>query len=215
MPPVLSRRYAEAFAYAEALHARQVRKGTNVPYLSHLMSVSALVLEDGGDEDEAIAGLLHDAVEDQGGRPTLEEIHRRFGEKVARIVLACSDSDAEPKPPWRERKERYVAHIRNADAEVRRVSSADKLHNARSILADYRVIGDALFDRFTASKDETLWYYRSLVDAFRSAGPSRLVLELDLVVTELRRLAEGSKSTASEPQSSATLFVGPLRESKS
>ncbi len=199
MPPVLSRRYAEAFAYAEALHARQVRKGTNVPYLSHLMSVSALVLEDGGDEDEAIAGLLHDAVEDQGGRPTLEEIQRRFGEKVARIVLACSDSEAEPKPPWRERKERYVAHIRHADAEVRRVSSADKLHNARSILADYRVIGDALFDRFTASKDETLWYYRSLVEAFRSAGASRLVLELDLVVTELGRLAEGSKSTASTP----------------
>ena len=142
MPPVLSRRYAEAFAYASALHARQVRKGTNVPYLSHLMSVSALVLEDGGDEDEAIAGLLHDAVEDQGGRPTLEEIERRFGEKVARIVLACSDSETEPKPPWRERKERYVAHIRHAEADVRRVSSADKLHNARSILADYRVIGD-------------------------------------------------------------------------
>jgi len=194
MPSVLSHRYAEAFAYAEALHARQVRKGTNVPYLSHLMSVSALVLEDGGDEEEAIAGLLHDAVEDQGGRATLEEIRRRFGEKVARIVLACSDSDAEPKPPWRERKERYVAHIRHADAEVRRVSSADKLHNARSILADYRMIGDALWGRFTASKDETLWYYRSLVAAFRSAGAGRLVEELDLVVTELERLAEESTS---------------------
>jgi GTP pyrophosphokinase len=108
-------------------------------------------------------------------------------------VLACSDSDAEPKPPWRERKERYVAHIREADASVRRVSSADKLHNARSILADYRVIGDALFDRFTAGKDETLWYYRSLVEAFRSAGAGRLVEELGLVVAELGRLAEGSK----------------------
>jgi GTP pyrophosphokinase len=197
MPPVLSRCYAEAFAYAEALHARQVRKGTNVPYLSHLMSVSALVLEDGGDEDEAIAGLLHDAVEDQGGRPTLEEIRRRFGENVARIVLACSDSETEPKPPWRERKERYLAHLRHADASVRRVSSADKLHNARSILADYRVIGDALWGRFTAGKDDTLWYYRSLVEAFRSAGAGRLVEELSLVVAELGRLAEGSRSIAS------------------
>jgi (p)ppGpp synthase/HD superfamily hydrolase len=187
--PLLTGRFAEAFAYAADLHALQIRKGTNVPYLSHLMSVAALVLEDGGDEDEAIAGLLHDAVEDQGGAPTLEEIHRRFGEKVARIVSACTDSDTVPKPPWRERKERYLAHIREAPADVRRVSSADKLHNARSILADYHVVEDAVWGRFTASREETLWYYRSLTSAFRAAGGGRLVEELDLVVSELERLA--------------------------
>jgi (p)ppGpp synthase/HD superfamily hydrolase len=192
MPQVLTNRFAEAFAYAEALHSRQIRKGTRIPYVSHLMSVAALVLEDGGDEDEAIAGLLHDAVEDQGGQPTLDEIRRRFGERVARIVWGCTDSDVVPKPPWRERKERYVAHIREAEPEVRRVSSADKLHNARSILADYRVLGDELWSRFTASKDETLWYYRSLVEAFRAAGGGRLVNELDIVVSKLERLARPS-----------------------
>jgi (p)ppGpp synthase/HD superfamily hydrolase len=189
MPPVLTNRFAEAFAYAATLHARQSRKGTDVPYLSHLMSVAALVLEDGGDEDEAIAGLLHDAVEDQGGKPTLEEIRRLFGEKVARIVDGCTDSDVTPKPPWRERKERYVGHLRQAAADVRRVSSADKVHNARSILTDYRVMGDALWSRFTAGKEETLWYYRSLLDAFRVAGGGRLVEELDLLVNELERLS--------------------------
>jgi (p)ppGpp synthase/HD superfamily hydrolase len=194
MLPVLTNRFAEAFAYAATLHARQIRKGANIPYLSHLMSVAALVLEDGGDEDEAIAGLLHDAVEDQGGQPTLEEIRRRFGEKVARIVSACTDSDTVPKPPWRERKERYLAHVRHAPADVRRVSSADKLHNARSILTDYRVIGDELWSRFTASKEETLWYYRSLLEAFRGAGGGRLVEELDLVLVELERLTKGVRS---------------------
>jgi (p)ppGpp synthase/HD superfamily hydrolase len=189
VPPVLTPRFAEAFAYAARLHAQQVRKGTTVPYLSHLMSVAALVLEDGGDEDEAIAGLLHDAVEDQGGKPTLVEIERLFGARVARIVLGCTDSDVVPKPPWRERKERYVAHLAHAEPDVRRVSSADKLHNARSILTDYRVVGDALWSRFTAGKDETLWYYRSLVSAFRAAGGGRLVDELDLVVSELERRA--------------------------
>jgi (p)ppGpp synthase/HD superfamily hydrolase len=192
MPPVLTSRFAEAFSYASVLHARQTRKGTDIPYLTHLMSVSALVLEDGGDEDEGIAGLLHDAVEDQGGEPTLEEIRRLYGDKVARIVQGCTDSVTQPKPPWRERKERYVAHIRHAPADVRRVSSADKLHNARSILADYRSLRDDLWKRFTASKSETLWYYRSLVESFRSAGGGRLVDELDLVVSELERLAQAS-----------------------
>jgi len=188
VPPVLTNRFAEAFAYAATLHARQVRKGANIPYLSHLMSVAALVLEDGGDEDEAIAGLLHDAVEDQGGKPTLEEIRRRFGEKVARIVDGCTDSDTVPKPPWRERKERYVAHVRHAAADVRRVSSADKLHNARSILANYRELGDELWSRFNGGKEGTLWYYRALVGAYRASGESSLVDELERVVVELERV---------------------------
>jgi (p)ppGpp synthase/HD superfamily hydrolase len=188
MRPVLTPRFVEAFAYTAALHADQVRKGASVPYLSHLMSVAALVLEDGGDEDQAIAALLHDAVEDQGGKPTLEEIHRRFGGKVARIVEGCTDSDTVPKPPWRERKERYVARMRHADLEVRRVSSADKLHNARSILSDYRQVGDSVWSRFSASRDEVLWYYRSLIDGFRASGGGPLVEELELVVGELERL---------------------------
>jgi GTP pyrophosphokinase len=188
MGDLLGPRYVEAFAYAARLHARQIRKGSGIPYLTHLMSVSALVLEDGGDEDEAIAGLLHDAVEDQGGQPTLEDIRARFGEKVARIVDGCTDADVIPKPPWRQRKERYIAHLAEAAADVRRVSAADKLHNARSILADYRVHGEAVFDRFTAGKDDTLWYYRSLVAAFRETGGGRLVDELERAVGELSSL---------------------------
>jgi (p)ppGpp synthase/HD superfamily hydrolase len=185
----LGPRFVEAFAFAARLHQEQRRKGADIPYLSHLMSVAALVLEDGGDEDEAIAGLLHDAVEDQGGRPTLEEIRARFGDRVARIVEGCTDSEVVPKPPWRERKERYLEHLRHAEADVRRVSSADKLHNARSILTDYRRRGDEVFDRFTAGKDETLWYYRSLVAAFGETGGGRLADELARVVAELGRAA--------------------------
>jgi len=197
MPQILTSRFADAFAYAAELHGRQTRKGTSIPYVSHLMSVAALVLEDGGDEDEAIGGLLHDAAEDQGGEATLAEIKRRFGDKVARIVDGCTDSVTKPKPPWRERKERYVAHIREAGADVRRVSSADKLHNARSILADYRILGDGIFDRFTASRSETLWYYRALVESFRAAGGGRLVDELDRVVSEIEDLSRGRGREAS------------------
>lgn len=187
--PKLSPRFEHALQFAARLHADQERQGTQIPYMAHLMSVAALVLEDGGDEDEAIAALLHDAVEDQGGQPTLEEIRRRFGERVARIVDGCTDTDTVPKPPWRQRKEQYLVHIPYTPADVRRVSSADKLHNARAILADFRRVGDALWERFKGDKEGTLWYYRSLVTAFREAGSGLIVEELDRVVTELERLA--------------------------
>src|SRR5262249_27252192 len=134
--PILSDRFADAFQYALALHRNQARKDTPIPYLSHLMSVSGLALELGASEDEAIAALLHDAVEDQG--VTVEEISQRFGKTVAMIVEGCTDTDKVPKPPWRARKESYIAHVRSAPASVRLVSSCDKLHNARSIVADYR-----------------------------------------------------------------------------
>ena len=183
--PLLTERFRAALDYAARLHERQVRKGSGVPYLSHLLSVSALVLEDGGDEDEAIAGLLHDAVEDQGGRATLQEIRRRFGDRVARLVEGCTDADSVPKPPWRERKERYVAHIAQAPADVRRVSSADKVHNARSILADLRRSGDSVWSRFTADRSSVLWYYRALTEAFRAAGGGFLAEELARVVAEI------------------------------
>ncbi len=186
----ISPRFEQALVYATRLHAEQRRKGTNVPYVAHLLAVASLALEHGASEDEAIAALLHDAVEDQGGVQTLEEIRRRFGETVAAIVSACTDSTTIPKPPWRARKEAYVAHLRHASASVRLVSACDKLHNARSILRDYRVLGEALWERFTGRKDGTLWYYRALVRAFQEGGPTPLADELDRVVSEIERLAE-------------------------
>ena len=150
--------------------------------------MAALVLEQGGDEDLAIAALLHDAVEDQGGPATREVIRARFGDRVTAIVDGCTDADTQPKPPWRARKEAYLAHLPDASADVRLVSAADKLHNARSVLADYRQVGDALWARFRGGKVGTLWYYRALVTAYRAAGSSPLVEELDRTVTELERL---------------------------
>jgi (p)ppGpp synthase/HD superfamily hydrolase len=185
----LSSRFEDAFKYAFELHARQTRKGGDIPYIAHLLGVTALVLEDGGDEDEAIAALLHDAVEDQGGRETREEIQRRFGAHVARIVDGCTDADETPKPPWRDRKLRYIEHIRHATPEVRRVSLADKLHNARTILRDFRRCGDDVWDRFTGGKEGTLWYYQTLVQSYQGSGGSYLLEELKRVVAELQHLS--------------------------
>jgi GTP pyrophosphokinase len=183
----LSPRFVRAFRLAARLHAGQGRKGTEVPYLAHLMGVASLVLEAGGDEDLAIAALLHDAVEDCGGKPTLRLIRRQFGHRVARVVEECTDADTIPKPPWRERKERYLAHLPRASVDGRLVSAADKLHNARAILADYRLAGDAVWERFKGGRDGTLWYYRSLVDTFRALGTDRVVEELARTVDELER----------------------------
>ena len=181
----LTRRFVDALAYATEIHTGQSRKGTAVPYVSHVLGVCSLVLEDGGGEDEAIAALLHDAVEDGGGQPVLEEIRRRFGDRVAEIVWACSDTDETPKPPWKVRKARYIDHVREAGPDARRVSCADKLHNARSILRDYRMLGERLWARFSASGDDNLWYYRALVEAFRQPDRSPLFEELARVVGEL------------------------------
>ena len=189
----LTARFTRAVDYAARLHARQKRKGTERPYLAHLLGVASIVLEHGGDEDAAIAALLHDAVEDQGGRPRLGEIRRKFGARVARIVDGCTDAYTIPKPPWRERKLKYLQHLPHASAEVHLVSAADKLHNAREILADYRQVVEALWGRFQGGKEGTLWYYRALVEAFRSTGATPLVEELDRVVTELERLASRSR----------------------
>lgn len=181
----LTSRFVEALAYATDVHQGQLRKGTAVPYVSHPLAVCSLVLEDGGSEDEAIAALLHDAVEDGGGRERLDDIRKRFGDRVADIVWGCSDTDQVPKPPWKERKLRYIEHVRQASAAVRRVSCADKVHNARAILRDYRLLGERLWERFSSSGDETLWYYRELLAAFRGAGSGPLVEELARVVGEL------------------------------
>jgi (p)ppGpp synthase/HD superfamily hydrolase len=192
---VLSNRFEEALIFATRLHARQVRKASSIPYVSHLLIVAGMVLEQGGDEDTAIAALLHDAVEDQGGRPMLDEIRRRFGDRVADIVEECSDAFTFFKPPWRKRKEAYLAHLPHASAAARLVSAADKLHNARTTLADYRTLGESLWRRFNGGREGTLWFYRAMVEALRAGEPSPLVEELDRVVSELERLASAKGDT--------------------
>jgi len=194
---LITYRFEEALRYTYQLHAGQVRKGTRIPYFSHLMAVSALVLEDGGDEDQAIAALLHDAVEDQGGMATWQEIHRRFGERVAIMVDGLTDTYGSPKPPWRNRKERYLEHLRTAGPEVQRISLADKLHNSRTLLNDLRKYGNATWDRFRGGREGTLWYYRALLEIFEEINDSILVLEFSEIVSEIEDLAgdlPGSRS---------------------
>jgi (p)ppGpp synthase/HD superfamily hydrolase len=193
----LGPRFDEAFRFAAEKHAAQTRKRTSVPYISHLMSVAALVLEAGGGENEAIAALLHDVVEDCGGKPVLEEVRRRFGDRVAKIVEGCTDAYTIPKPPWKQRKVDYLEGLRQADDDVRLVSAADKLHNVRTILADYRQEGDSVWERFSGRREGTLWYYRAVLDVLRKGTPNRLVNELQLVVTELETLA--TKRSAQSP----------------
>jgi GTP pyrophosphokinase len=190
----LSRRFQEALTFAAQLHAGQTRKGTGIPYISHLLGVTSIVLEHGADEDEAIAALLHDAVEDAGGVDTLEKIRSRFGNTVAEIVAGCTDAWTDPKPPWRARKEAYIAHLQIASPSELLVSAADKLHNARTILNDYRVLGEDIWKRFNGGKTGTLWYYRSLVEVLQSRYSSPLVDELDRVVCELERLVANFRS---------------------
>ncbi|NER48515.1 MAG: HD domain-containing protein [Symploca sp. SIO1A3] len=185
---MLSQRFTDALTFATQLHANQIRKGSGVPYLTHLLGVTSIALEYGANEDEAIAALLHDAIEDQGGAATREEIRRRFGDTVTDIVDGCTDADTIPKPPWRQRKEAYIASIPTASSSVRLVSASDKLHNARSILHDYRRLGDSLWECFHGGKDGTLWYYRSVLEAFLSTESTPLVEELERVVDELESL---------------------------
>jgi len=184
----LSQRFDEAFLYAHEAHRDQRRKKTERPYISHLMGVASLVLQYGGDEEQAIAALLHDVVEDCGGAPRLEEIRKKFGERVARIVDGCTDSDRVPKPPWRERKQGYLERVRSEPEEVLLVSAADKLYNTREILMDLREQGTSVWERFSGKRKGSLWYYRALIDAFRGRTARGLVDELDRTVTELERL---------------------------
>ena len=189
----LTSRFEEALTYAARLHARQLRKGTQTPYFSHLMGVAALVLEHGGDEDQAIAALLHDAVEDQGGLETLGQIRTLFGEQVAYLVEGCTDAYQTPKPPWRQRKEQYIQHLRGAKDDVRLISLADKVHNARSILNTLRCEGQRTWERFKGGRDGTLWYYQTLVEVFQAdqqptCGIKLLTQELATVVAEIQQL---------------------------
>jgi len=191
-----SERIIAALVAAAQIHGTQVRKGTSIPYLSHLLGTCAIALDYGANEDEAIAALLHDAIED--GQPT--EAARAtvwgFGEEVGRIVEGCTDADTHPKPPWRERKEAYLSRLSSEDRSILLVSASDKLHNARSIVRDLRVVGEALWKRFSVPKDQTLGYYRSLVTAYRGnpAHTPALIDELDRTVTEMETLASRESS---------------------
>ena len=185
--------FQRALVYSARLHGDQSRKGTRVPYITHLLAVAAIVGENGGTEDEVVAALLHDAPEDRGGEARLRDIRLRFGHAVAEIVAGCSDTYEDPKPPWRERKERHLAHLAGASDSVRLVSAADKLHNARSVLCDYRAVGDVLWDRFNGGREGTLWFYRAVVDTLRVEQNDPTVEEIGRVVSELERLAGGPR----------------------
>jgi (p)ppGpp synthase/HD superfamily hydrolase len=190
----LTDKFDRALVYARHVHREQTRKGTAIPYVAHLLAVAATVLEYGGDEDLAIAALLHDSVEDQGGMARLEDVRNKFGNRVAHVVEECSDSLAdtskgERKADSQMRKTAYLSHLDSADDDVLRVSLADKVHNARSILRDLRKpdVGESVWSRFSQPRDKTLWYYRSLAEKFRQRLPGQLADELYDIVEELER----------------------------
>jgi len=183
----LTGRFDEAVRYAREVHAQQTRKGTRTPYIAHLLGVSSIVLDDGGNEDEAIAALLHDAAEDHGGRPRLDDIRSRFGDGVATIVEDCTDSWETPKKPWAERKRAYAEHARTLPPPSLRVSVADKVHNTYAILRDLRNEGESVWERFNAAPDDVISYYQLLVRAYREAGGGKLVDELERIVRGIER----------------------------
>ena len=186
---MLSEKFVQAVSFANKIHTGQVRKGTNIPYISHLLAVASLVMENEGSEDEIIAALLHDAVEDCGGESILDEIKKRFGQNIASIVDGCTETYENPKPPWKGRKESYIAHIKEANPSVKLVPCADKLHNVRSILSDYRQEGETLWNRFSASKEETLWFYQSMANILCASGKDlKVYADLDNAVKELEKI---------------------------
>jgi len=185
----LGPRFEEGLLLAARLHAGQVRKLSGAPYVGHLLGVCATVLAEGGDEDEALAALLHDAVEDQGGLATRDDIARRFGPRVAEIVDGCSDATETPKPPWRERKEAHLARLADASASVCLVEAADKLDNVRALAREYRRHGPAVWSHFRGGRDGTLWYYRAMLDVLRRGAPADMVAELEQAVRALEQLA--------------------------
>ena len=185
-------KYLEAYVYSFELHKKQTRKGSNIPYFTHLSSVSNLIIENNGTTTQAIAGLLHDAVEDQGGAKTLAAIKRKFGPKVAKIVDQCSDTTIKPKPPWKTRKIKYIKDIKNKTQDTLLVSLCDKYHNANCILSDYQKVGEEIWDRFTASKQETFWYYESLYKEFKKYLKNHLELikAYKNAVDEMKRIIQ-------------------------
>jgi (p)ppGpp synthase/HD superfamily hydrolase len=185
----LSQKFEEALIYATRAHGDQTRKKTGIPFVAHILGVTAIALEYGATETEAIAALLHDTVEDCGGVERLREIREKFGDEVAGIVDGCTDTYETPKPPWMERKRAYIDHLKDSDSSTRLVSASDKLHNTRAILAELRRHGRKVFERFSGKQEGTLWYYRTLMTAFREHGDhSDLIDELDRVVSEIEQV---------------------------
>jgi (p)ppGpp synthase/HD superfamily hydrolase len=191
--PQLGARFEEALNRTFELHHLQIRKGSGVSYLGHLLGVASIVIDAGGTEDQAIAALLHDAIEDAGGEAARIDIEAQFGSGIAEIVSACSDTDQDPKPPWRERKEQYLEHLELAPDTVLLVSLADKLYNARAIVLDHAEVGDRVWDRFSVGRDGQLWYYRALANVFGRRLPGPLSAELESAV---QRLETPSKTAA-------------------
>jgi len=192
----LGPRFQRAFEFAADKHRTQTRTASTIPYVAHLIGVASLVLEAGGDEELAIAALLHDVVEDCGGEKMLKEVRRRFGKRVADIVDGCTDAYVIPKPPWRERKVSYINRLKQENSDTRLVSAADKLNNVRSILSDYRALGESVWSRFNGGREGTLWYYRTLRDEFLRSEPNRITLDFDLAVQELELLTREKENSA-------------------
>ncbi len=186
---MLGERFDQALVLSSQLHREQVRKQSRVPYVAHVLAVAALAIEHGADEDQAIAALLHDAVEDQGGMATADRIGALFGPRVRALVLALTDATVVPKPAWRARKEAYLEHLRAAPDDVLLVSACDKVHNARTIVEDHAVVGPALWQRFSGGRDGTLWYYRALAAVFGARGPTRLAATLGELAAAMQQLA--------------------------
>jgi (p)ppGpp synthase/HD superfamily hydrolase len=187
---ILTSKFDQALSYAATVHREQIRKGTGIPFMAHVLGVAAIALEFGADEEETIAALLHDAVEDGGGLSRLEDIRCRFGGRVAEIVAGCTDSELIPKPPWRVRKKAYLEHLQQAPSSTRLVSASDKLHNVRTIKRLYRLMGESFWNRLEGGKAGRLWYYRAVVDTLRSIESTALGEELDREVSDLEELAK-------------------------
>jgi (p)ppGpp synthase/HD superfamily hydrolase len=187
-PPCYSERLDHALAFVARAFRHRTRKGTQIPYLSHLLAVMVTVAEHGGDEDQMLAALLHDYLEDIEGADA-RELEALFGERVTSFVLALSDSVGHPKPPWEERKQRYVRKLADEPSELKLISAADKLHNARSLVRDHALVGEALWQRFTATRAQTLWYYRAMLEALGTGWQHALLDELAQTVAELERAA--------------------------
>ena len=191
-----TRRIIDAFSFAHEIHAEHTRKGSGVPYITHVMSVAAIVGEHGGDEDTFIAALLHDAVEDGDGYATLDRIRSQFGSRVAELVEACTDAFVKPKPEWRERKERFIAAMRNANSDVKLIVSADKLHNVCATIGDCALLGEEVWMRFTGRREGTLWYYAAIAQAIAENWEHSLIDDLATAVEELHRVADAHADPA-------------------
>jgi (p)ppGpp synthase/HD superfamily hydrolase len=200
----LSRNFEQALVYATRIHGGQLRKKTRIPYIAHIIGVTAIAMEYGANETEAIGALLHDAVEDCGGAKRLRDIERKFGRSVAKIVAGCTDTDQTPKPPWLTRKKDYIAHLSDASISTQLVSASDKLHNVRAILMSYRSDGEKLWGRFRGGKEGTLWYYAALLRAFsKSRKLAPLLAEIDRTLTSLEALANNRRRVRRPPANTA------------